>query len=203
MTNGLLSGSLETWTLDQIKPYPGNAKIHTPEQIEALKKSLTEFGYNQPIMVDGSGVIITGHGRFEAMKASGWTQASVIVSDMSESQAKAFRIADNKLAETGHDETMLAREVQSIAELYPDLVQVITIDQSELDALLSYDLTDIDTDIDNTPTARPDSVIDRSDKFQPTYQVVIRCKDEAQQEEAYNAVTDMGFECRIQTVDVG
>lgn len=55
----------------QIKPYPLNAKKHPQKQIEQVANSIKEFGMNQPIVVDADGVIIVGHGRYEALKHLG------------------------------------------------------------------------------------------------------------------------------------
>ena len=54
---------IEKISIDKIKPYENNAKLHPPEQIEPIKKSIQEFGNNDPIAIDENGVIIEGHGR--------------------------------------------------------------------------------------------------------------------------------------------
>ena len=61
--------------IDDIKPYKNNAKIHTPEQIEQIKKSIEQFGMNDPIAVWGKdNIIVEGHGRLEALKQLGYTE---------------------------------------------------------------------------------------------------------------------------------
>ena len=69
---------IELVPIGSIRPYENNAKIHTPEQIEQIKKSILEFGNNDPIPIDGEGVIIEGHGRLMALQELGYTEVEVI-----------------------------------------------------------------------------------------------------------------------------
>ena len=59
---------IEKISIEKIKPYENNAKLHPPEQIEQIKKSIIEFGNNDPIAIDEINVIIEGHGRYFALK---------------------------------------------------------------------------------------------------------------------------------------
>ena len=85
----------------EIKPYTKNAKKHPKKQIEQVANSIKEFGMNQPIVVDKDGVIIVGHGRYEACKHLGWTNEEILkhvkIVDLTKEQANAYRLADNKL----------------------------------------------------------------------------------------------------------
>lgn len=78
--------------IEEIKPYKKNAKNHPPEQINALAKSIKEFGFNQPIVIDKNNVIIVGHGRYEAAKVLGLEEVPVIVADLDEERARAKSI---------------------------------------------------------------------------------------------------------------
>lgn len=69
---------IERISIDKIKPYENNAKLHPPEQIEQIKKSILEFGNNDPIAVDERGVIIEGYGRYQALKELDIEEAQVI-----------------------------------------------------------------------------------------------------------------------------
>lgn len=107
-----------------IRPYPKNAKKHPKKQIEQIASSIKEFGMNQPIVVDKEGVIIVGHGRYEAMKLLGLeiTPDMIKVVDLPEKKANAYRLADNKLNESDWDmelviEELKALEDESLAEL--------------------------------------------------------------------------------------
>ena len=81
-----------------IEPYEHNVKLHPKEQIEQIKKSIVDFGNNDPIAVDENNVIIEGHGRFEALKELGYEEAECIVlTGLTEGQKNAYRLVHNKL----------------------------------------------------------------------------------------------------------
>lgn len=82
----------------QIIPYEKNAKEHPQEQIEQIKASIEDCGYNDLIAIDENNVIIEGHGRFEALRELGYTEIEVVrLSHMTEEQKKKYRIIHNKL----------------------------------------------------------------------------------------------------------
>ena len=102
--------------IDELKPYENNAKIHGPEQIEQLRKSLREFGFVSPVLIDEDNNLIAGHGRVEAARAEGMSEVPcVLVSDLTEAQRRAYIIADNRLAEAGEwDAARLKFEMQEL-----------------------------------------------------------------------------------------
>lgn len=107
----------------EIKPYKNNAKKHPKKQIEQVANSIKEFGMNQPIVVDKEGVIIVGHGRYEALKMLGWEIKPewVKVVDLNEEQAKAYRLADNKLNESEWDMGLAIEELKELSDEMFDL----------------------------------------------------------------------------------
>lgn len=109
----------------QITPYTKNAKKHPKKQVEMIANSIREFGMHQPIVVDKEGVIIVGHGRFAALQLLGWSNEEIAkhtkVVDLSEEQAKAYRLADNKLNESDWDMELVIEELK---ELTPDLIDL-------------------------------------------------------------------------------
>ena len=107
---------IELVPITAIRPYENNAKIHTPEQIEQIKKSIVEFGNNDPIAIDGDGVIIEGHGRLMALQELGYTEVEVIrLGHLNEEQRKAYTLVHNKLTmNTGFDLDILAAELRAI-----------------------------------------------------------------------------------------
>ena len=109
---------IEKINIDAIKPYENNAKLHPPEQIEQIKKSIQEFGNNDPIAIDENGVIIEGHGRYEALKQLGFDEIEIIrLSHLNEQQKKAYILAHNKLTmNTGFDFDVLNLELDNIIE---------------------------------------------------------------------------------------
>ena len=86
----------------ELIPYANNAKTHPPEQIEALRRSLREFGFVSPVVIDEAGNVIAGHGRLLAAQAEGETVAPcVLVEHLSDKERQAYILADNKLSEMG------------------------------------------------------------------------------------------------------
>lgn len=109
--------------ITDIKPYPKNAKKHPKKQIEQVANSIKEFGMNQPIVVDKQGVIIVGHGRYEALKSLGMEikDEYIKVVDLTEEQAKAYRLADNKLNESEWDMDLVIEELKGLSQPMLDL----------------------------------------------------------------------------------
>ncbi|MFA5283940.1 MAG: ParB N-terminal domain-containing protein, partial [Bacilli bacterium] len=84
--------------IDDVKPYENNVKLHPQEQIEQIKKSILDFGNNDPIAVDENNVIIEGHGRFMALQELGYKEVECIVlTNLNENQKNAYRLVHNKL----------------------------------------------------------------------------------------------------------
>lgn len=103
-----------------IKPYEKNAKIHTEEQIEQIKKSIEEFGMNDPIAVWGDdNLIVEGHGRLEALKQLGYDEVECIRLDhLSDEERKAYTLAHNKLTmNTDFDLDVLNQELENIKNI--------------------------------------------------------------------------------------
>jgi DNA modification methylase len=117
-------------------PYANNAKTHPPEQIAKIAASIAAFGFDQPIVVDEQGIIIKGHGRFLASLKLNRTRVPVVVrSDLTPTEAKAARLADNKTAESPWDEELLHLEMAMLDEEQFDL-GLTGFSDDELEALL-------------------------------------------------------------------
>lgn len=101
--------------LETIKPYPNNPR-RNDEAVQAVAASIREFGFKQPIVVDKDGVIIVGHTRYKAAKELGMDTVPVLVADdLTEDQARAYRLADNKTGElAGWDFGLLQSEMDEI-----------------------------------------------------------------------------------------
>jgi hypothetical protein len=124
-------------------PYANNTRKHSQEQVAKLAGAIAEFDFDQPIVVDGKGVIIKGHGRQESALRLGLKQVPVIVrNDLTAAQVKAARLADNRIAADGRDDyEAIAVELEALAELNFDL-KYTGFDPAELDKFL--DGTQID-----------------------------------------------------------
>lgn len=105
---------VELLSIDLIKPYPKNAKAHPADQVEKIANSIREFGFNQPVVIDDEGVVIVGHGRLEAAKHLGITEVPVLRLNLSDDQAKAYRLADNKLNESRWEMDLVIEELREL-----------------------------------------------------------------------------------------
>ena len=137
--------------VNKLIPYAKNSRTHSAEQVAQIAASIKEFGFRNPILVDGVGVI-AGHGRLMAAQKLGLDKVPTIdCSDMTESQKKAYIIADNKLAlNAGWDTAMLTIEMQELEDEGFDLT-LLGFDDKELNALLEPEITDGLTDEDAVP----------------------------------------------------
>ena len=117
--------------INTIKPYEKNAKRHPKKQIEQIKKSIQEFGFNDPIAIDENNIIIEGHGRYEALKELDYKDVECIrLSHLTEEQKKAYILVHNKLnMETGFD----------IDVLNDELMNIETIDMENFDLEINLD----------------------------------------------------------------
>lgn len=110
---------IEKINIQEITEYENNAKLHPREQIEQIKKSIQEFGNNDPIAIDENNVIIEGHGRYKALKELGFDNVEVIrLSHMDDEQKRAYILAHNKLTmNSGFDIELLNSELESIVNI--------------------------------------------------------------------------------------
>jgi len=138
--------------VSELIPYARNSRTHSEEQVAQIAASIKEFGWTNPILVDGEGVIIAGHGRLMAARKLGYTQVPTIeLKDLTETQKKAYIIADNRLAlNAGWDNEMLTIELN---ELLADgfALDILGFDTKELDALLEPEMLEGLTDEDAVP----------------------------------------------------
>lgn len=113
----------ENVSIDKLKPYERNARTHSAEQIEKIAISIKEFGFINPVLIDGDFGIIAGHGRVEGAKKLGMTEVPCLfVEDLTEEQKRAYIIADNRLAEdAGWNEELLKIELGELADLDFDI----------------------------------------------------------------------------------
>lgn len=132
--------SPELRDIDSISPYEKNAKKHPPDQVKRLAESIKKFGWRgNPIIVDKFGEIIAGHGRRLAALELGLPKVPVVVvEDMSAEEARAFRLADNRVAESSVDGNLLREE---LIDLDFDLSGIF--DDKEL-AFANADLGELD-----------------------------------------------------------
>ena len=165
--------------IGEIKPYEKNPRKND-NAVDAVASSISQFGFKNPIVIDGNNVIICGHTRYKAAQKLGLEKVPCVVADdLTEEQIKAYRLADNKVAE--------------LAEWDIDLLG------EELDGIFDIDMSDFGFDLseeENTQTERDDL----SDKVGETYEVIVECVNEIEQEQIYNKLIGDGYSCRVLTL---
>jgi ParB-like chromosome segregation protein Spo0J len=132
-------------------PYASNSRTHTPAQLDKLARSLKEFGFTNPILLDGENGIIAGHARLQAAQKIGLSEVPTIdLSWLTPAQRQAYVIADNQLAtDAGWDAEMLRLELGDLKELGFDLT-LTGFDEIQLGTFLA-DKTEGLTDPDDAP----------------------------------------------------
>src|SRR3954447_20241620 len=105
--------------VSDLKPNTRNPKIHSKKQIRQVADSIRQFGFNVPILTDATGSIVAGHARCEAAKLLGISAVPTIsLEDLTEAQARAFMIADNRLCEIAEwDNQLLAQDFKELSVL--------------------------------------------------------------------------------------
>src|ERR1700716_612111 len=128
---------IEQTPIHALKPQDRNARIHSKRQIRQIADSMRRFGFNNPILTDDSLQIIAGHGRHEAAKLLGMTTVpSIRLSHMSETEKRAYIIADNEIAlKAGWDREPLAIELQGLIDLGFE-VELTGFEPAEIDLIL-------------------------------------------------------------------
>jgi ParB family chromosome partitioning protein len=136
---------LERWPVERLVPYERNARTHSPEQVAQIAASIVEFGFTNPILVDGKDGIIAGHGRLAAAKDLGLTEVPVVVLDhLTPDQKRAYVLADNKLAlNAGWDVDMLTAEMEALQGVEFDL-SLLGWSADELSGLLAPEVDELD-----------------------------------------------------------
>ena len=110
--------NIQEVSLDLLRPYENNAKIHGEEQIKMISDSIKEFGFISPCLIDRDYNIIAGHGRVKAAKNLGMEKIPcVFVEGLTEAQRKAYILADNRLTELGEwDYGLVSEELERLKE---------------------------------------------------------------------------------------
>ncbi len=105
-----------------LAPDPDNPRIHNRDQVTAIARNIEAFGFNAPILVNSANRIVAGHGRFEAAKFLGTTEVPAIrLEHLSEQQAKAYMLADNKLTDrSSWDDRQVAIVLKELSEIALD-----------------------------------------------------------------------------------
>lgn len=165
--------------IGEIKPYEKNPRKND-NAVDAVASSISQFGFKNPIVLDGNNVIICGHTRYKAAQKLGLDVVPCVVADdLTEEQIKAYRLADNKVAE--------------LAEWDIDLLG------EELDGIFDIDMSDFGFSLEEEEDTPPERE-DLSEKVGETYEVIVECVNEIEQEQIYNKLIGDGYSCRVLTL---
>ena len=118
-----MTPQIEMCSVEELIPYASNSRTHSDAQVAQIAASIREFGWTNPILIDGDNTIIAGHGRLLAARKLGLEEVPAIILDhLTKAQQRALVIADNKLAlNAGWDENLLKLELQELGDLNFDL----------------------------------------------------------------------------------
>jgi len=167
-------------------PYANNARTHSDEQIAQIAASIKEFGFTNPILLDGTNGIIAGHGRLmAARKLSLDTVPCIELSHLSDKQKKAYILADNRLAmNSGWDTQLLTLELKSLDDEGFDL-EMLGFDVNELAKL--FDENEEEKDL-------------KEISYSEVFNIIVECANESEQEKIFNRLNTEGYKCRVQSL---
>ena len=134
---------IENLKLGDIHAYKNNAKKHPESQVQQIISSITKFGFNNPILIDENNEIIAGHGRFMAAQVMNLkTVPTVKLSHLTDAQKRAYRLADNKIAENGGwNKELLSLEIKDLEKICLNdnfVIQDIGFNDAELDSIVNF-----------------------------------------------------------------
>ena len=141
--------------IDELRLDPENPRDHSARQIRQIARSIEAFGFNCPVLVDATLKVIAGHGRLLAARLLGWNEVPTIcLSHLSEAQARAYMIADNRLTEnSAWDENLLAKQLKDLAELDLDFsLEATGFEMGEIDLHIEQ----LNADSEGKPDAADD-----------------------------------------------
>jgi len=188
MSDGaVIADDIQRRSVDELIPYSNNPKEHPDDQVKKIASSIKNYGWDQPIVVDGDGEIIKGHGRLQAANLLGLEEVPVIErTDLSDSEKRASRIADNKTAESDWSDDLLTAELDQLDHQF--MPEELGFDDDELDNLL--------TDGDDVPgIGEPEDL-----GLDEEYEVIVEVESEGEQQEVFDELTEEGYECRLNSM---
>jgi len=169
----------------ELIPYARNSRKHSEEQILQIASSIKEFGFTKPVLIDENSSIIAGHGAVLAALKMGMDEVPTItLPHLSESQKRAYIIADNRIAlNSSWDEEMLNIELSDLSDESFNL-SVLGFSDQELSKILESEAS-INDEIDDG--------IDYQEKFA----VLVACDNETDQKEKFEKLQELGYECKL------
>lgn len=178
---------VEMIEIERLIPYARNARTHSDDQVAQIAASIREFGFTNPLLIRDDMTVIAGHGRLQAARKLGLAEVPCIrLSHLTPAQARAYVIADNRLAEqAGWDTAMLAAEIEDLR-----------LDGFDID-LTGFDAAALDAMFEGEGGAGGEAPGGGGIAYQEKYAVLVACEDEASQERAFERLTQLGFDCKV------
>lgn len=184
--------TIERLPISRINPAPYNPRLDLKpgdEEYERIARSLSEFGYVDPLVWNRrTGNLVGGHQRLKVLMAGGATEADVSVVDLDESRERLLNLALNKIAGAWDD--------HKLADLLAELQRDATVDET----LSGFNFAEIDDVLDRVTDEPYDGSSDDGKTIRESYAVLVCCPDEADQEQLYRRFTDDGRDCRVLTM---
>lgn len=163
--------------IKDLHPYRNNAKKHSKEQVEQIAKSIKEFGFTQPVLIDDNNNVIAGHGRILGAKKAGLKNVpTVCLNNLSEEQVKAYRLVDNKLNESDWNLKLLDEELENIFDI---------------------DMSFFGFDVDMTDEEIDEALKEVSFKTKEKHEVIIKCKNKEETLKVQKEIERLGYKCDI------
>lgn len=190
MKRALSSMDVQTVPLASLHLDPANARLHNSRNLDAIKSSLREFGQVENLIVQkSSGKIIGGNGRYQAMRALGWTEATVGFVDLDNTQAMALAIVLNRTAELAEwDDSVLSAQLQNLLDDGLD-AKLLGFSKQEIEKIFA--------------TLNDDADVDQGEPEEPqlgdalTYSVVVDLATEDAQIYLLQELEAKGHKCRL------
>lgn len=176
--------------VDDITPYERNPRKND-QAVDAVAKSIEQFGFKQPIVVDTDGVIVVGHTRWKAAKQLGLAKVPVhVAADLTPEQAKAYRVADNRTSDlSAWDEDAALKEIEEI---------IAGLDDDEAAALYE----DLAAELSGGPSKKGDESKKGSTQSlgDIEHKIIVNCRDEDHQAELLDKFDADGLDCKAMMI---
>ena len=160
---------------------PKNARSHDGKNIEAIKRSLQEFGQQKPIVVNANGEVVAGNGTLAAAVDLGWKKIAVVETDLAGSSATAYAIADNRTAELAvWNDSELAETLATLQK-----------DESIDELITGFTGDEIDKILGNEQDAKAEEV------YAPEFLVLVTYNNEKEQVEVFDMCKELGYQTKL------
>ena len=174
--------------VSELIPYVNNSRVHDDDQVIQICSSIKEFGFTNPIQIDEDNGIIAGHGRLlAAQKLKLKTVPCLVLKGLTETQKKAYVIADNQIAlNASWDMEKLSLEVEAL--------QAEDFDLNLLGFSDDFIVTLGDEAEESAEKEKPE------EQYEEIFNILVECDDEQHQQSIYDELTKKGYKCRVQSL---